>query len=50
MAFHIEFNSDITKFKGDVIINSVGVTSTIYGGICGSIVKASSSNELKKML
>lgn len=50
MAFHIEFNSDITKYKGDVIIDSVGVTSTKYGGICGSIVKASSSNELKEII
>ena len=50
MAFRIEYNGDITKYKGDVIINSVGVTSTIYGGICGSIVKASSSGELKKII
>ena len=50
MAFRIEYNSDITKFKGDVVINSVGVKSTQYGGICGSIVKASSSNELKEII
>ena len=50
MAFHIETNSDITKFEGDVIIDSVGVTSTIYGGICGSIIKASGSDELKKIV
>lgn len=50
MAFHIEYNSDITKYKGDVIINSVGVKSTVYGGICGSIVKASGSKELKQII
>ena len=49
MAFRI-ITGDITKYNGDVIINSVGVTSTIYDGICGSIVKASESDELKKII
>lgn len=41
---------DITTFVGDLIVNSVGVTSTKYGGICESIVKASHSSELKKII
>lgn len=49
MAFRI-IVGDITKFEGDVIINSVGVTSTIYGGVCGSIVKALNSKEYEETL
>lgn len=48
--FEILYNSDITKFKGDVIINSVGVTSTIYGGVCGAILKAADSKELEQTI
>lgn len=37
----------IEEFDGDVIVNSVGVESTKYGGICKSIILASESKELK---
>ena len=36
---------DITKYDGDIIINSLGVSTNIYGGICGSIVKAATKNK-----
>ena len=41
---------DITKYKGDVIINSLGVTTTTYGGICGAILRATKSPELKQII
>ena len=41
---------DITNFKGDAILNSVGIRERIkvYGKICESILKASKSKELEK--
>ena len=50
MAFHILENADITKFIGDVIVNSVGVTSHIHGGVCGAILKVTNSSDLKKII
>ena len=41
---------DITKYPCDVIVNSLGVVTTDYGGICKSILKASNSKELKNII
>ena len=41
---------DITLFYGDAIINSVGVDTIEYGGICRSILEAARSDELKRIL
>ena len=43
MSFNPVFIGDITSFPCDVIINSLGVNTTDYGGICKSIVKASNN-------
>ena len=50
MGFKILYDSDITKFKGDVIINSVGVDTTNYGFICSSIVNTVNSPKLEEIL
>lgn len=41
---------DLTQFRGDAIVNSLGIKENIkvYGGICRSIVRCSKSNDLKK--
>ena len=49
MAFRI-ITGKIEEFPADVIIDSVGVTSTIHGGICGSIIRAANSDELKQII
>ena len=50
MGFEVRRGERIENYCGDVIINSVGVTSTIYGGICGSIVQAAKSIELEEII
>lgn len=50
MAFNIKQNGDISKFECDVIINSLGVDTENYGGICKSIIKAVKSPELEDIL
>lgn len=40
---------DITKIPCDVIVNSLGVNTTDYGGICKSILKAANSTELEEV-
>ena len=47
--FKIQYG-DITKIKCDVIVNSVGVDTTNYGGICASVLKAANSPELKNLI
>ena len=46
----LPYDGNIVNYDGDVVINSVGITSTIFGGICGSIVEASKSEELRKII
>ena len=42
---------DITTFKGDVIINSLGVVTTDYGSVCQSIIDAShNTGELESII
>lgn len=50
MGFKVHRGEKIENYVGDVIINSVGVTSTIYGGVCGSIINATNSKELKDII
>ena len=40
---------DITKFRADIIVNSVGVGDGVkeYGGVCGAIIRAAKSIKLK---
>ena len=45
MGYHIEF-SDITKYKGDAIVNSLGVNGSVYGRLCKNIIEAANSPEL----
>ena len=45
MSFKSYFVGDISNFPCDVIINSLGVDTTDYGGICKSIIKASNNKE-----
>ena len=49
MGFKV-IKGDITKVKEDVIINSVGVETTIYGSICKSILNAANSKKLKGII
>lgn len=44
MGFRCAYR-DITKEKVDVIVNSLGVNTERYGGVCDSIVKASHNNK-----
>ncbi len=41
---------DVTKTPCDVVINSVGVSTKIYGGICKAVLAASNSPELKQII
>ncbi len=43
---------DITEYKGDAIVNSLGIRENInvYGKICASVVKKSRSKELKDII
>ena len=41
---------DITSFDGDVIINTIGVETGIYGGVCAAVVKNAKSEELKDII
>ena len=50
MSFNSCFIGDISNFPCDVVINSLGVKTTEYGGICKSIVKAAHSEELKEII
>ena len=50
MSFKSYFIGDISNFSCDVVINSLGVKTTEYGGICKSIVKAAHSKELKEII
>ena len=38
-------STDITKIKCDVIVNSLGVDTTVYGRLCENIIKAANSEE-----
>ena len=49
MGFY-KIDGDITKIQCHVLINSVGIITTIYGGICGSIINATHSKELEEKL
>ena len=50
MSFNPKYVGDISNFPCDVVINSLGVKTTEYGGICKSIVKAANSEELKEII
>lgn len=41
---------NIAEFEADAIINSVGVETDNYGGICRSIIEANPTNEIKKVI
>ena len=45
MSFNPKYIGDISNFPCDVIINSLGVNTIEYGGICKSIIKASNDKE-----
>ena len=49
MGFKIVY-SDITNYKVQAIVNSLGVNSINYGRICRSIIKAANSSELEDFL
>ena len=49
MGFVI-LSRDITKEKVDVIVNSLGIVTNHYGAICKSILHASKSKELQKLI
>lgn len=49
MGYHIEF-SDIVKYKGDAIVNSLGVNGSVYGRLCQNIVEADKSNTIKNII
>lgn len=40
----------ITNIKCDVIINSVGINTPVYGAICNAIIKETNSIELKQII
>lgn len=41
---------DITSYKSDVIINSLGTKGNVYGKICHSIITKANSQELKEYI
>lgn len=41
---------DITRYSCDVVINSLGLNTTVYGKLCQNIVKEANSFEYKKKL
>ena len=45
MGFHIEF-SDIVKYEGDAIVNSLGVDGSVYGRLCKNIIEAAKSESI----
>lgn len=49
MGYHIEF-SDIVSFKGDAIVNSLGVNGSVYGRLCKNIIQADKSNTIKNII
>ena len=49
MSFKVE-HGDITKYKGDAIINSLGTDTTVYGKLCDAIVKANADSALPRFL
>lgn len=49
MGYHIEF-SDIVKYEGDAIVNSLGVKGNVYGRLCRNIVEADKSNTIKNII
>ena len=38
--------SDITKYKGDAIVNSIGIDARVYGRVCKNILFIAGSEEL----
>ena len=49
MSFRCE-KGNITNIKCDAIVNSVGANTTIYGGVCRSILEAANSKRLENIL
>ena len=49
MPFDIKYG-DITDFKGDAIVNSLGTDTAVYGKLCDAIVKADDNPDLEVFL
>ena len=49
MPFKIRFD-DITTYKADVVVNSLGIDGRIYGRLCQSILDRANSDELKSFI
>ena len=49
MGYHIEF-SDVTKYKGEAIVNSLGIEGNVYGRLCQNIVNAANSPKLTNFI
>lgn len=49
MPFKIKF-ADITKYKGDAIINSIGLDGRVHGFLCKAILKTADSKELTSIV
>ena len=49
MPFKIRFD-DITTYKADVVVNSLGIDGRIYGKLCQSIIDRANSEELKSFI
>ena len=50
MGFTILEHADITMLKCDAIVNSVGIDTEDYGGICRSILAKVNSDKLKQII
>ena len=46
MPFKVKY-SDITTYKVDVIVNSLGVKGNVYGKLCKNIITKAKDQELK---
>lgn len=49
MGFTVKF-SDVTKYKGDAVVNSLGTEGSVYGSICKSIVEKAKDESIKALI
>ena len=49
MPFKVKY-SDITTYKVDVIVNSLGVKGNVYGKLCKNIITKAKDQELKQYI